>query len=482
LQKKTHTLIALLGLAALAAAAWFWQRPTTPAAPASAAAAGGAGVSAAPGAGPTAGTGAGMGVRAGAGAGVGAGPGAGQGAAPGPRGASGPGGPGAGPGGAGGGGGGPGQGPAPVEAAKAEALTLTDEVMAIGSLRARQGVMVRPEVSGRIARLGFADGQPVKRGQLLLQLDDTLQRAQVEQADAQARIALTNLQRSRELLAQNFISQSAVDQNEAAMQVAQAQVSLAKAQWQRMRVLAPFDGTAGLRSVDIGDYVKDGADIVKLEDLSSIEAEFAVPERYVGRPLQGMAVQVMLDALPQRRFEGRVVALASQVDANGRALLVRARVENPGGVLKPGMFARLRVVLSERPNAVAVPEEALVPLGGQQLLFTVVRNAQGQTVAQRVVPKLGLRVPGKVEILEGVKAGDLVVTAGHGRLLRGDKVPVKVIELGAPPPAAGAMTPATAGVVATAGTAATAGAAGAAATLSATPPAALATASSKPGR
>jgi membrane fusion protein, multidrug efflux system len=325
-----------------------------------------------------------------------------------------------------------------VEVAKAETLTLTDEVSAIGSLRARQGVMVRPEVNGRIARLGFADGQPVKRGQLLLQLDDTLQRAQVEQAEAQARIALTNLQRSRELLAQNFISQSAVDQNDAAMQVAQAQVSLAKAQLQRMRVLAPFDGVAGLRSVDLGDYVKDGADIVKLEDLSSMEAEFSVPERYVGRPLQGMAVQVVLDALPQRRFEGRVVALASQVDANGRALLVRARVENPGGVLKPGMFARLRVVLSERPGAVAVPEEALVPLGGQQLLFMVVRDAQGQAISQRVVPKLGLRVPGKVEVLEGIKAGDSVVTAGHGRLLRGDKVPVRVIELGKPPPAAGA--------------------------------------------
>ncbi len=421
-RKKTSTLIALLGLAALVAGAWYWQRPAASVAMVN------AGVA------PVA-------VQTGLVQGGGPAAVAAPGAAPAPVAGARPGG---GPGGAAGGGPG-GQGPAPVEVAKAETITLTDEVSAVGSLRARQGVMVRPEVSGRIARLGFVDGQPVKRGQLLLQLDDTLQRAQVEQADAQARIAQTNLQRSRELLAQNFISQSAVDQNDAALQVAQAQVSLAKAQLQRMRVLAPFDGTAGLRSVDIGDYVKDGADIVKLEDLSSMEAEFAVPERYVGRPLQGMAVQVMLDAMPQRTFEGRVVALASQVDANGRALLVRARVENPGGVLKPGMFARLRVVLSERPNAIVVPEEALVPLGGTQLLFTVVLNAQGQSVAQKVVPKLGLRVPGRVEILEGVKAGDQVVTAGHGRLLRGDKVPVRTIELGAPPvagaPAGHAVTP-----------------------------------------
>ncbi len=320
-----------------------------------------------------------------------------------------------------------------MEAAKAETLTLTDEVQAVGSLKSSQGVMLRPEVSGRIARLGFTDGQTVRRGQLLVQLDDTLQQAQLKQSEAQASIARTNLQRSRELLAQNFVSQSAVDQNAAALQVAEAQVALSQAQVQRMRVLAPFNGTAGLRMVDVGDYVKDGADIANLEDLSALTVQFALPERYVGRLRAGQPVELAVDALPGRAFTGRVLALDSQVDANGRAVQVLAQVSNPGTVLRPGMFARPRVVFSVREGAVVVPEEALVPVGAKQFLFKVVDGADGKKVAQRIEAKLGLRLPGKVEITEGIRAGDLLVTAGHGRLLRGDNVPVRVIDLTRPP-------------------------------------------------
>ncbi len=366
---KIYTGVAVAGLAVVAAAAWWFQRPASPAL-----AQGGAGAPSA--AGPTPGVS---------------------------------------------------SGPAIVEVARAEVLTLVDDVQAVGSLKARQGVMIRPEVSGRISRLGFVDGMPVRQGQLLVQLDDTLQRAQLEQAKAQASIARTNLQRSRELLAQNFISQSAVDQNAAAMQVAEAQVALAEAQAARMRILAPFNGTAGLRVVDLGDYVKDGADIVKVEDLSALEVEFALPERYVSRTKTGLAVDLLLDAMPGSTFKGQVVALNSQVDANGRALMVRARVENPGSVLKPGMFARPRIIFARRDNAVAVPEEAIVPMGARQFVYKVVDGANGK-VAQQVEARLGLRVPGKVEILEGLTAGDIVVTAGQGRL-RGENAPVRVIDL-----------------------------------------------------
>jgi membrane fusion protein (multidrug efflux system) len=328
-----------------------------------------------------------------------------------------------------------------VEVARAEATTIVDDVTAVGSLKATQGVMIRPEASGRIARLGFTDGQRVRRGQLLVQLDDTLQQAQLEQAKAQASIARTNLQRSRELLAQNFVSQSAVDQNAAALQVAEAQVALALAQLARMRVLAPFDGTAGLRVVDVGDYVKDGADVVNLEDLSALEVEFALPERYVGRARPGLPVAIALDALPGRTFAGQLVALNSLVDANGRSLLVRARLANAGALLKPGMFARPRVVFATREGAIVVPEEALVPQGTRQFLFKVVDGPEGRKVAQRLEARLGLRLPGKVEIVEGVQAGDLVVTAGQARLMRGDAVPVRPIDLSRPPGPPGAGGP-----------------------------------------
>ncbi len=385
--KKLHTLVAVVGIAVAGGAAWWWQHR----APVNA-----AGANAAV---PSTTTDGGK-PRAGA--------------------AGGPGG----PGGLG--------GPAAVEVAKAESVSLVDDVQAVGSLKSAQGVMLRPEVSGRVSKLGFAEGARVRRGQLILQLDDTLQQAQLQQAQAQASIARTNLQRSRELQTQGFVSQSAVDQNGAALEVAEAQVTLAQAQVARMKVLAPFDGTAGLRAVDVGDYVKDGADLVNLEDLTSLRVQFAVPERYIDRLRAGQAVEVAVDAIPGRAFQGRVLAVDSQVDANGRALQVLAQVDNPGSQLKPGMFARPRVVFAVRSNAVVVPEEALVPLGARQLLFKVVDGPGGQKLAQRLEAKVGLRLPGRVEILEGVQAGDLLVTAGHSRLLRGDNLPVRPIDLNRP--------------------------------------------------
>jgi len=381
--KKIYTAVAVVGIGLAGAAAWWWQNQPTGAVP----------VAAAPGAKPGGGA-----------------PGAG---------------------GAGGRPGGPG-GPVGVEVARVEAMTLTDDVQAVGSLKSSQGVMLRPEVSGRIARLGFVEGQRVQRGQLLVQLDDTLQQAQLKQAEAQASIARTNLQRSRELLAQNFVSQSAVDQNAASLQVAEAQVALAQAQLARMRVLAPFDGTAGLKLVDIGDYVKDGADVVNIEDLTALTVQFAVPERYIDRLRVGQPVDVAVDALPGRSFKGRVQAVDSQVDANGRALQVLAQVNNPGALLKPGMFARPRVIFSVREGAVLVPEEALVPLGAQQFVFKIVDGPDGQKLSQRLEAKIGLRLPGKVEIVEGLQAGDVVATAGQTRLLRGDRLPVRVIDISKP--------------------------------------------------
>jgi len=385
---KIHTVVAVVGIAVVAAAAWWFQRPVP-------AMAERAGTETSVSQGPRAASG-GAAAPAGAGSGAGAAPGGG--------------------------------GPVAIEVARAESMSIVDDVQAVGSLKARQGVMVRPEVSGRIARLGFVDGQPVRQGQLLVQLDDTLQRAQLEQAKAQASIARTNLQRSRELLAQNFVSQSAVDQNAAALQVAEAQVALAEAQLARMRVLAPFSGTAGLRVVDLGDYVKDGADIVKVEDLSALEVEFALPERYVARTRPGLPMELTLDAMPGSTFKGQLVAINSQVDANGRALMVRARVQNSGALLRPGMFARPRIIFATREGAVAVPEEALVPQGARQFVYKVVDAADGRKVAQRMEARIGLRVPGKVEILEGLKAGDVVVTAGQARL-RGESTPVRVIDL-----------------------------------------------------
>lgn len=321
-------------------------------------------------------------------------------------------------------------GPVAVEVGRAQVVAIDDDASALGALRARQSVIVRPEIGGRVVTLGFIDGQRVAKGQLLVQLDDRLQQAQLQQAKAQASIARTNLQRNRELVAQGFISQSAVDQSASSMEVAEAQVALAEAQLARARVLAPFAGTVGIRTVSVGDYVREGVDLVAIEDTTSMWVDYRLPERYIARVRTGQSVEVALDAAPQQRLRARVEALDVQVDANGRSLLVRARVDNPGGMLRSGMFARTRTVFDTRPNAIVVPEESLVPLGDKQYVIKVV-DAAGGKVSQRVEVRVGQRLPGKVEVLQGLVEGDLVVTAGQARLLRADGLPLRVVEVGA---------------------------------------------------
>jgi len=321
------------------------------------------------------------------------------------------------------------QGRAPVEVGRVETMGIADDAQAVGSVRARQGVMLRPEVSGRISKIGFRDGQRVKSGQLLVQLDDALQRAQLQQAEAQASIARTNLQRNRELVAQNFVSASVVDQSAAALQVAEAQVALARAQLERMRIVAPFDGAAGISNVNLGDYVKDGADLVNIEDTSSMWVDFRLAERFLSNLRHGQGVEIQLDAMPGRKFAGRIEAIDALLDANGRSLLVRAQLTNAGGELRSGMFARTRVVFAVREKALVVPEEALVPQGGKQYLVKVIDGPNGK-VSQRLEARVGMRLPGKAEILEGLAHGDLVVTAGHARLMRPEPQPVQIVEVG----------------------------------------------------
>jgi membrane fusion protein (multidrug efflux system) len=323
-----------------------------------------------------------------------------------------------------------------VEVAKVEAMTLADDAQAIGSLRSIQSVVLRPEVSGRITRIGFTDGQRVRSGQLLVQLDDTLQLAQLQQAQAQASIARVNLRRNEELVAQNYVSRSTLDQSSAAMEVAQAQVALAQANLARMRITAPFDGVVGIRSVNVGDYVKDGAELVSIEDSAAMFVDFRLPERYLTRLRLGQAITANLDALPGREFAGKIEAVDSQLNADGRSVLVRARIGNPGGLLKHGMFARVRAVFSLREGALVVPEEALVPQGGKQYVIKVIDAGDGKKRSQRIEAQIGTRMPGRVEIVQGLSVGDTVVTAGQSRLLRGDGLPVQIVEI-APADAAG---------------------------------------------
>ncbi|OGB45720.1 MAG: efflux transporter periplasmic adaptor subunit [Burkholderiales bacterium RIFCSPLOWO2_12_FULL_65_40] len=321
------------------------------------------------------------------------------------------------------------QQPVSVEVARVRTTVIRDEVQAVGSLRSRRSVVLRPEVSGRVTQLHFSDGARVRKGQVLVQLDDQLPRAQVQQAQAELSIARANHQRNRDLVAQGFVSQRSLDESAAGLQVAQAKLALAEATAARLKLVAPFDGMAGLRNVHVGDYLKDGADIVNIEDIDSVFVDFRLPERYQGQIRVGQVAQVQLDALPGETYEAQVRAIDPQIDANGRSVSVRASIDNRRLQLRPGMFARVTARFDTRADALVVPEEAIVPQGSSPYVFTVVPGtAAGSLVVQRVPVRLGQRQGGMVEVQDGLSLGDTVVTAGQQRVQR-DGAPVRVVEL-----------------------------------------------------
>lgn len=252
---------------------------------------------------------------------------------------------------------------------------------------------MQPEVAGRVVKIGFEDGARVRRGQLLVQLDDVLPRAELSQAQAQAQlsIASANLQRNQELVEQNFVARRVLDESQANLQVAQAQVALAQARLQRMRITAPFDGTVGLSRINLGEFVKDGADLVNLEDTSASTVDFRLPERYQSRIAVGQTVQVQLDALPGKSFVARVQALDPLLDVDGRSIAVRATLlATPGSELRPGMFARVLTVFAVDDAALVVPEEAIVPQGGKQFVIRIETEGEGDAMkylSRRAAPR-----------------------------------------------------------------------------------------------
>ncbi len=318
--------------------------------------------------------------------------------------------------------------PPSVEVAKVEVARLVDDVQAVGSLRSRRGVMLRPEVSGRITQLNFADGQRVRKGQVLVQFDDQLPLAQVQQSQAELSIAQANFKRNQELVAENFISKRSLDESAANLQVAQARLALAKATAARLKILAPFDGIAGIRQVNVGDYLKDGADIVNIEDLEAIFIDYRLPERFQAKVRPGQTARLGIDALPGRTYLAQVQAIDPLIDANGRSIGVRGCIDNRQLQLRPGMFARVTTVFGVRDSARVIPEEALVPQGSRQFVVKLTGAGSEPRTSQRVEVRVGLRSPGKVEITEGLELGDTVVISGQQRVQK-DGTRVSVIDV-----------------------------------------------------
>lgn len=312
--------------------------------------------------------------------------------------------------------------PVPVEVALVAARTMADDVTAVGTLVSNESVVLRPEVAGRISRIAFRDGEAVKRGDVLVELDAAVQRAELQQARANLTLAEANFGRTEDLFARKFVSQSSRDNARAELELARAGVALAQARLERTQIRAPFAGVVGIRSVSPGDFVKDGDALINLEDIATLKVDFRLPELYLDRVKPGQSLELASDVLPGETFAARVDAIDPLVDAQGRAVRLRASLPNPDGRLRPGVFARVRLILAERPDVLVVPEAALVPAPGNvQFVYRVADDK-----AQRVNVTTGVRREAVVEIVSGLASGEQVVTAGQLKLR--DGAPVKVLQ------------------------------------------------------
>ena len=315
-----------------------------------------------------------------------------------------------------------------VEIVKVRTTQLAQSITAVGSLRSDESVVIRPEIAGRVAEILFSEGSRVQRGAPLIRFDASVQRAELAQADANLSFSKSKLERALDLQRKGFISSQAKDEAENNFRVTQAAYDLSAARLTKLEIKAPFSGIVGLRSISVGDYVKDGQDIVNLEGVDPLKVDFKVPEIYLKQVRVGQALKIALEAFPNQNFDGRVFAINPLVDANGRSIVIRAVVKNGEKRLRPGMFARVLLLLNESRDSLAVPEQALFPVGDDQYVYRVVDDR-----AQRVKITIGQRREGQVEVAAGLNADDMVVTAGQLKLR--DGATVKVVDAPTPRPA-----------------------------------------------
>lgn len=326
------------------------------------------------------------------------------------------------------------QAPTPVLTAAATERVLQIGLEAIGTAVANEAVNITSKTTNIITSIRFSDGQVVKAGDVLVELDRGTAEADLAAANAAFEESRSQFQRSRELLATQALSRSQHEQLEATMKSNEARVAAARARLADTYIRAPFAGRVGLRRVSLGALINPGTLITTLDDISTIKVDFAVPEMQVGALKAGQTVEARTTAYPGRRFTGSVVSVDSRVDPSTRSVIVRASVPNRDAALKPGMFLTVALSQNERP-ALVIPEEALVPEQARQFVYVV----QGPVVAKREVT-LGRREPGFVEITAGLSPGDRVVVEGTLKLRDG----APVIDAGARPgdaPASAAPVP-----------------------------------------
>jgi len=329
--------------------------------------------------------------------------------------------------------------PSAVTTVEAVEATWRPVLAAIASLAPVEGVTLGTDADGTIARIAVENGAAVKAGDLLIEFDTTVEAAQL--ASAEARLALAQLVRDRsaELRQKNTNSQAELDQADAVLNQAKADTAAVRALLAKKQVRAPFDGRVGIRSVNVGQFVPRGSALLPLQKLNPIYVNFTIPQRFLTQLVTGQETEVKVDAFADRVFPGRIVAINPEVDAASRNVSVQALIENPGEVLRSGMFARVEVQLPLDKPSIILPATAIAyaSYGNSVYVVETLKDPAGQDylgVRQQFV-KLGSTRGDQVAILDGLKPGEVVVSSGVFKLRNGAHVQVNNSKLPANSPA-----------------------------------------------
>jgi len=315
--------------------------------------------------------------------------------------------------------------PAFVSVAPVRSEVVSQKLEALGNARANESVDVSSKTSNVVTAVMFRDGERVKRGQVLVQLDDAQVRADVAAAEAAVAESERLYNRSRELMATEALSKAQFDQLEATLKANRARLAAAQARLEDTVIRAPFSGRVGLRRVSIGTLISPGDVITTLDDTSVIKLDFSVPENFLASLREGLSVRATAPAFPGRTFAGKVASIDSRVDVNTRSVTVRALLSNEDGALRPGMFLNVTLANDER-QALMIPEQALTPEAERQYVFVV---DDGKAARREV--RIGGRRPGSVEVLAGLNVGEHVIVEGTQKVR--DGAPVRATEMAAEP-------------------------------------------------
>ena len=308
--------------------------------------------------------------------------------------------------------------PMPVEVSPVVVQTVADNFEAVGTIEAIEAITVVGEIDAVIKALPFEEGGVIKRHDLIAQLDDVQLAAEVARAEALRAQSKSTFDRVKNVVDQGAGAPQDLDDAAAGLKVAEANLDVARARIAKTRIIAPFDGIIGARRVSVGTFLRAGQTITEMANIDEIRVTFSAPERFLDQLNRGATVTVSSPAFPGNNLAGHIAVIEPMIDQTTRSARIVARVQNVGRRFRPGMSANVSAVLSERTNALTIPNEAVFGSGNQTFVFAV----KADSTVTRIALVLGTRSADIVEVLEGLRPGMQVVRAGHQKLYDGGKV------------------------------------------------------------